>query len=498
MDFLDPKKQRAHMIRLIVGYVLIGVAIVIATTILLYQAYGFGIDRRGEVIQNGLVFVSSQPDAAKIYLNTKLEKETTDTKMQIAEGSYRLELQREGYHAWERDIQVKGGRVDHYTYPMLFPASLKTTTVKNYESAPALATNSPDRRWLLIQQPGSLVAFDQYDLRDPKRVIERLEQLTIPASVLSLPGDPAAAWKLAEWSNNNRHVLLEHHASGQMEYVLLDRADPQKSINLTRRLKLEPGMQLTLRDKKHDQYYLFDPAAGSVTRTTWDENADILPELTGVLAFKSYGSNVILYVTQDGAAKGQVASMLQDGDTTYKVREHPEGGPYLIDLVRYDGDWIVAAGSSAENKVYIYKNPQSFRKAGKKVLVPLHVVKLTAPNYLAFSSNTQILMVENGNTFATYDIENERGYDFTTAEPIDAPNTHASWMDGHRIVYPSGGKLVIFDYDNINRRTLVPMTSAYGPFFDRNYRYLYTVAPGDSAGREPALTSTPMLVPDDL
>jgi hypothetical protein len=71
MDFFDPKKQKMHAIRLGVGYALIGLALVLATTILLYQAYGFGIDRRGNVIQNGLVFLSSQPKGAAIYVNNK-------------------------------------------------------------------------------------------------------------------------------------------------------------------------------------------------------------------------------------------------------------------------------------------------------------------------------------------------------------------------------------------------------------------------------------------
>src|SRR5438128_1981144 len=97
MDFLDPKKQRAHMIRLIVGYVLIGVAILIATLILLYQAYGFGLGKDGEIIQNGLVFVSTQPSGADIYIDGKHKDSRTNTRLQLPEGSYQLELRREGY-----------------------------------------------------------------------------------------------------------------------------------------------------------------------------------------------------------------------------------------------------------------------------------------------------------------------------------------------------------------------------------------------------------------
>ena len=73
MEFLDPAKQTRHRIILWVGYVLVAVGIVIATLVLLYQAYGFGLGKNGTVIQNGLVFLSSQPRPANIYMNGKLE-----------------------------------------------------------------------------------------------------------------------------------------------------------------------------------------------------------------------------------------------------------------------------------------------------------------------------------------------------------------------------------------------------------------------------------------
>lgn len=499
MDFLDPKKQRQHMIRLIVGYVLIGIAILIATIILLYQAYGFGIDRDGEVIHNGLVFVSSQPSGAQIYLNTKAEKDKTNTKLQIPGGAYKLELQRKGYHSWERNINVEGGSVEHYNYPLLFPSNPVTTGVKTYAQAPGLATQSPDRKWLIVQRPDGFLNFDQYDVSDPKRIQERIAPFELPAAVISSPDTDPHGWKVVEWSNNNRHVVLEHTFPGGSEYILVDRAEPETSINLTRQLALEPGILLSLKDKKHDKYFLYDPAGKTLASTSLDKDATRLQELNGLLAFKSYGSDKILYATEAGAAKGMVATKLQDGETTYKLREHPAGGPYLMDMVRYDRDWIVAVGSSADNKVYVYKNPQAVRKsAAQKVLVPVRVMKVPAPNYMAFSSNSQLLMVENGTSFATYDIKTDRGYSFVTTEPLEPPLTHAAWMDGHRIQYVSGGKLIVFDYDYINKRTLVPASAAYSPFFDRNYRYLYTLAPTEEAPAGARMTSTSLLTAEDL
>ncbi len=487
------------MIRLIVGYILIGVAILIATIVLLYQAYGFGLDRKGEIIQNGLVFVSSQPDGARIYLNTKGERDTTNTKLQIPGGTYKLELQREGYHSWERTINLEGGSVEHFDYPLLFPASLRQTQIKAYPAAPSLATASPDRRWILVQQPGSQLNFDMYDVSNPRQVAARTTVVALPAAVVTQPRAAGGTWRMVEWSNDNRRVVLEHTFADGIEYILFDRSVPEESINLTRTLQLQPGDVLSLRDKEAGRFYIYNPAARTLATATDDPDVPRETLVEGVLAFKSYGDDKVLYATETGAAPGKVATMLLDNETTYKIREHTAGAPYLVDMTRYDGNWIVAVGSAADSKVYVYKNPQSVRRAGKQEhLVPVRVLKVPAPNHLAFSSNSQMLMVEGGNNFAVYDIENERSYSYQTSEPIDLPATHATWMDGHRIMYVSGGKLVVFDYDNINRRTLVNVNPTTLPFFDRNYRFLYVLQPGGTPGTpETALTSTSLLLPKD-
>jgi hypothetical protein len=101
-------------------------------------------------------------------------------------------------------------------------------------------------------------------------------------------------------------------------------------------------------------------------------------------------------------------------------------------------------------------------------------------------------MVESASHFAVYDAEMDRGYVYDTAIAMDAPQSHATWMDGFRLTYVSGGKTAVFDYDGANLQTLTQVNSAFKPFFNRDYRLLHTISP------ENALQSTPMLTPQDL
>jgi hypothetical protein len=112
-------------------------------------------------------------------------------------------------------------------------------------------------------------------------------------------------------------------------------------------------------------------------------------------------------------------------------------------------------------------------------------------------------MVENGTQFALYDAETDRGYVYTLTVPMDAPQTHATWMDGHRLMYVSNGKLVVFEFDDANREILSAADPAFMPFFDPKYKALYSFgsqaskAADGSEISQTILNSTALLTPKD-
>src|ERR1043166_9116325 len=138
MDFLDPEKQKQHSRRLAIGYLLIAIMLVLATTILLYNARGYWLDKEGHVIQNGFVFVASHPSGATIYVDGKKYKNGTDTRLNLPSGQYTIRLQRDGYRMWQQIVTVGGGGVERFDYPFLFPTNLKTTVVKRYTALPTV------------------------------------------------------------------------------------------------------------------------------------------------------------------------------------------------------------------------------------------------------------------------------------------------------------------------------------------------------------------------
>lgn len=490
MDYLDPKKQFRHRIILYLGYVLIGIAIMIGTLVLVYQAYGFGLGKNRTVIQSGLIFFSSQPHPANIYVNGTLKPAKTNTRLSLPAGIYSVQLKRDGYRNWQRTIDLTGGRIANFDYPFLFPVTLTPKKIQSYTTAPGLSTQSPNRRWLLVEQPGTFINFEVYDLKNPTKPAAA-SPLSLPANLLT-KATGSESWQLDEWADDNQHVLLQHLYDGKTEFILVDRADPAQSLNLNSSLALpSSGATVSLISKKYDQYYIFNGAAATLQTASLKAPA-LQPHLEHVLSYRSYSDNTVLYVTDSGAPAGKVQVKLLNGNKTSNIRTFPVGSAYLLDLTEYSGKLYIAASASTENKVYIYRDPLGQLAAmPNHALVPAQVLHVTAPNYLSFSDNTQFIVAENATEFGVYDLRNKTGYHYFAPQPLDAPELHASWMDGHRLTYVSGGKVTVFDYDNANRQVLIPADSRFSIAFPPDYKYVYGLAPGSSAGQLD-MTQTPL------
>jgi len=281
------------------------VTIAMAVWLLLISARGYWYDRKtGDIIQNGNVFVDTKPGGADIILDGKMQRDKSASRLVLPGGhQYSLQLKLTGYREWNRTFSLEGGTVERITYPLLLPNIMTPTDIKTYETAPGLATQSLDRRWVLVQQPGQPYSFDLYDLRNPKNPAVKL---TIPAAIIT---DPAklSTLKVIEWADDNRHLLIERSFEGAHEYLIIDTSSIAGSLNVNTSLTVSPT-DVRLRNKKFDQVYIYDSAGGLLRTGDLKSRTISAAILTKVLAFKAYGSDLLLYVTADSTTAGTNAS----------------------------------------------------------------------------------------------------------------------------------------------------------------------------------------------
>ncbi len=495
MDFLDPKKMRQQNIMLLVGYGLSAIAILIATMVLLYQSNGFGVNRKGQVIQNGLVFTASTPKGAAIYIDGQNSQFQTNKRVLLPAAHYVFQYQKDGYREWTQSVNLNGGAVVRLDYAFLFPKILDTALAKKYDAAPRLMTQSPDRRWVLTQTADDIHNFDVYDLKNPT---DPPTKISLPSAILT--DGAAQSWMPVEWSNDNRHVVLKHTYDGSAEYILLDRSSPDQSLNLDTTLNMKPT-EINLVNKKYDQYYVYSAANALLQRASLSSPTPV-DYLKNVLAYKSYGDDTMLYVTDDvkaeSGAQPQVAAKLAVGDQTYTIRRMMPGSQYLLEIAQYSGDMYVLAGSNAENKVVVYKNPiDQITNKLLGVAVQVSTLHVNNPNYVSFSNSARFMMTENGSQFSVYDAELDKTYTYSFTRQLDAPQLHADWMDGNRLTYVSSGALFEFDADQTNRQTLMAANPAYEPAFTPDYTQVFTLSPQRDDPAQLRMASTWLLAPAD-
>ncbi len=485
MDFLDPRRKKAHRRRLFIGYILMGIGIIIGTITLFYLAYGYDIDRKtGTVIQNGIVFVDSKPGGAVIYLNDVRQNSRTASRMALPAGVYTVRLEAEGYRHWERTFNLEGGQIQRLVYPFLLPNVFETDDMHQYEFQPQLTSQSPDRRWVFVQQPGQTYLFDVFDLRDAQKAPV---QVLVPPAILTEPAAEASL-KFVEWSNDNRHVLLERTFGDRTEYIMLDRENPAQSVNINTMMGIEPRMP-SLRNKRHDQLYYLDAVPGVLRVADLSSRTISAPLVSSALAYNSYGDDIVLFVTQEGMDEGRAEFRVLEGDKVYPLKSVSAADAYVLDVSRYSNKWYYVVGSAADNMAFVYENPLPALKAQTRTpLIVTAILRLENPRFVSFSANTQFIALQSGNKLLVIDLEDSRQY--RTSLTHDIPlDRQLKWMDGHRLLFMVGSQSYILDFDGSNEQTLV--TSLVDrPYFDRDYDNVFTLERSKQDGSRFALTRT--------
>lgn len=497
MDFLDPKKRRAYHIRLILGYVLVAVVIGLATVIIVYGANGYGINTKtGQIVQNGLVFIDSKPGGSQIYLNGTDQHATASARLVLNAGDYDLTLKKSGYRDWSHKFTLNEQSIARYVYPFLFPVKPVSANLKTYASVPAITTQSPDRKWLLIQDNSAsakTAVFDEYDTSALDQNTPAVTSLELPASLLTNYSEASTLTEV-EWSTDNVHLLLRHDYSGGNEFIMFNRDKPDQSLNLNASLNTNPT-QIAMRDKKADQLYIYDQDTMNIRLADVNAKTISQPILKRVLVFKSYGKDLITYVTDSGEPAGKVAAKIWDNGPSYKLNEFEAGSHYLIDAAQFQGHFYYADGSDVSDRINIYKDPlNSIKDPSIGKALPTIALRAAGATKLKFSDNARFIGVESGQNFAVYDIETQSRYQYTLTNPLSG---EMDWMDGHRYIGQSDGNILVMDFDGTNKQTIAATSLVKGGYFNRNYNHLLTVSAADD-GSSAVLKDLDMRAGTDL
>ncbi len=474
MDFLDPKKKKAYTTRLYVGYVLMAVLIGFGAVVLLYAAFGYGVDKSGQVVQNGLVFLASSPADAEV----KVEGVGTDYKNVVVaperlilnQGNYKFEFLKQGYRTWSRELEVKGGQIRRLDYPFLFPEKLKSDLVASYEKLPRLFSSSPDRTKLLVGRQDSITTFDLYDLSNQdnsKRTIR------VPADALPGAGNNTKL-TVVEWSSDNRHLLVEYSDNDkQKQFTIIDSTELSTSFNLNLLYKKQLN-SARLRDKKPDRFYL--GVADQILAGT-DDSSQTIRILSDVEQFSPYRDDQLLYIEQPNKTNPKTVRvrLWRQGDQNYIVKTMPVSASYLLDMAEFKNDIYLVAGASGLDETSVLVNPLNNLRNQRDASFTTRTLRLQDPSFVSFSTNARFIALQSAGSFVVYDAEVDQQYKFSLNSSYKNVDKYR-WMDGYRLTINNKGKFAVFDFDGSNQVELLNGLSPLGPVFDERFEGLLSIS----------------------
>ena len=378
------------------------------------------------------------------------------------------------------------------TYPRLIPTTLTQTKLADLPTNIGFTTQSPDFRWLVVQQNTNLPAINIFDLQN---IEDDPASAVFPPSILSSVSGNYGSFEVVSWADDNQHLLLlQKLPNGQQSYLLIDRENLDLSVNLSTAFGVSPSL-VSLRDKKKDKFYMYFATGGLLRVADLSTQSIGEPILDQVLAYQTSGTDLILYATTKDATSGKVAVKISDEGTSYTMSElaFDGGNKYFLEFDNFEGSWYYATGSGASDRVQIYRNPLNFIAA--KTPIPaalLATLRSGVPDSISFSPKPQrFVMVRSGQSVAVYDAEEAKSYKYDLPFMADA-SAKLSWVDAFHLQSVAGGKLQILEFDGQNSRELLSVRGVTPGYFSKDFKNLYSITPTADAS---TLDLTSLIVP---
>ena len=183
-------------------------------TIFYSQGYRFDIDSK-KITQTGGLFLKIEPKQVEIYINGKLKKKTdfffgSALIENLLPKKYKVEIKKEGYHPWEKNLEIKEKQVTEVKNIVLFSENptfnILTAGVKNFWFSP------DEKKIILFEESEMGWALKLYDLEKnvKSQLIEERDFYSKGADLLNL-----------EFSEDSNEIYLDIGMKEKEKYFTL-------------------------------------------------------------------------------------------------------------------------------------------------------------------------------------------------------------------------------------------------------------------------------------
>ena len=144
------------------GIIFIFFTVILIATIAYARGYRMDV-QKGTMTSTGIIAVSSSPQTAQVYVNGEL-RGVTDLHLTLPHGNYVIEVKKEGYTSWRRNVVLKGELVVTAD-ATLFPLNASLTPLTTIGISQIISIDKTDKALLFVEnedvEKDGIYVFDQ-------------------------------------------------------------------------------------------------------------------------------------------------------------------------------------------------------------------------------------------------------------------------------------------------------------------------------------------------
>jgi len=432
-------------------YPLAAIIFALICTAFILSARGYTLSIEGNAVKiekTGMIIISTKPFGANIILNGKQTSKNTSqffsTKLNnLGKNKYILNLEKDGYYTWEKELHVFPEMVTWANYVLLFSKNPKIEKVDFIGSlVESLASYDNKYQSILMKDKSGEVIYILNNSTGEKTVLLETAKLAADKKITDI--------KFVDWSKDRRYLLITGIVKGEKQYLAVN--TESKSIETLNALFPNRFDRLSFNTANSDEIYGIQN--NEIFRLSI-RNKTITNALEKNIVYFTLSAEEKLYYIKDTTG----ARSLWQANSDFS------GKTSLSDAMPVSDKYEIKV-SPKDKKIAIYtKNNTSLYMLSKSENKSSLITMGKDIVDFSWSPHDDRFFYKSANNMFVFEIDDykKESIEYVIAGASDYKNV--VWYDDRHLLAQKGDRVAVMDFDGSNEVVLGDTVGDIKPFF---------------------------------
>jgi len=428
------------------------VLFLIVATLTVFYSLGWRFDwKTKKITQPGIFYFKVWPKSVQIYLDNELKEKTdfffgSTLVENLLSGEYKVEIKKEGFHTWEKTLEIRKRKVTEAKNIILIPENPNFTIITNEVNDFFF---SPDEKKIILKSPDWSLKLFEIDNNVKSHLIDEGDISKSEVQLFDL-----------KFSHDSSKVLLELGFKEKVSYYLLD-IDKSPAVLSSLDFLDSPEKLYFLPKDSQKLLALKEKKISEVNLSTKEISSPILENINTLTIFH----NDIYYLDDSG--------FIFKNNLSFNQEEKLNIIPFSIkEKARYEITVFNSYLSLQENDaLYIFDRD---KKSFEKFFELIKDFKFSYnPQKIAYFNNYEIWVLFLEKKYEQPQKEaKEKLFITRFSEKID----DLFWYTNHYLIFNAGDKIKVAEIDDRDRINIVDLAEFKEPKIFWSNKKLYILS----------------------